>query len=204
MTWPSWRVLAVLGGVLALHVGGLALWQQARSVSGEGGWQSASSRPFRVRATVLQETVPELSKPDIAPIPQRPAAGLVNEARAPSTEPAQLAAPAPAGEKRPWAPLPSDYLTVEQVDAFPHPEDDWFLDRSQVPLTQAAWLITLRIWVSAAGRIDHVDMLDSDPHADWVNRLLAPLAQTAMVPAQLAGQAVPLTYVVQLAPDQLP
>ena len=204
MKCPSWRLLAVLAGVLAIHLSVLVWWQQARSVSGEEGWQAPSSRPFRVRATVLQKTLPALRQPVVAPIPQRPTAGLVREPQSPLTELAQLKAPAPAGEKRPWAPLPSDYLTVEQVDVFPHPQDDWLLDRSQVPVTQAAWLVTLRIWVSADGRIDHVDMLDSDPHADWINLLLAPLAQTPMVPAQLAGQAVPLTYVVQLAPDQLP
>ncbi len=204
MKRPSRRVLSVLAGVLALHFVVLLWWQQTRLVSGEGAWHASASHPFRVRATVLQEALPALRKPEVAPIPLRPTAGLVRDDRAPVAVPDQLMAPSSAGEKRPWAPLPSDYLTVEQVDAFPHPEDDWILDRSQVPLTQGAWLVTLRIWVSAAGRIDHVDMLDSDPHADWVNQLLTPLAQTPMVPAQLAGQAVPLTYVVQLAPDQLP
>ncbi|MDE2594913.1 MAG: hypothetical protein KGL57_11815 [Burkholderiales bacterium] len=204
MKRPSWRLLAVLAAVLAIHLGVWVWWLQAQSVSGEGAWQVSSSRPFRVRATVVKDALPVSRKPEIAPIPLRstptPAPGTQVPSMV-STLPMALAA---AGEKRPWAPLPSDYLAAEQVDAFPHPQDDWRLDWSQVPATQVGWRVTARLWVSATGQVDHVDMLDSEPHADWINLLLAPLAQTPMVSAQLAGQAVPVTYVVQLAPDQLP
>lgn len=204
MNRPPWRLLVVLGGVLALHVLGLIWWQQARSVSGDGAWHVNSSRPFRVKATVLKQTVLTPNQPEAKRIPQRPATDQGREAEtALPPQLAQPAAPAPAGNKRPWAPLPSDYLAVEQVDAFPHPQDDWQLDWSQVPITQTAWRITVRLWVSANGQIDHLELLDSEPHADWVNRLLAPLPRTPMAPAQLAGQAVPVSYVVQMAPDQL-
>lgn len=214
MKWPSWRVVSVLAGVLvcvlAVHLAVLVWWQQARSVSGDGVWTASAAHPFRVRATVLQEVVPQAPKTamgearEVAPIPLRSTADLIRETSAPLAAPAQLGAPAPSGQKQPWVPLPSDYLAVEQVDAFPHPQDDWQLDWSQVPMTQTAWRITLRIWVSAAGQIDHVEILDAEPQGDWVSRLLGPLARTDLVPAQLAGQAVPVTYVVQLAPDQLP
>ena len=73
----------------------------------------------------------------------------------------------------------------------------------QVPLTREAWRVTVRMWVSASGLVDHVETLDAQPAEPWVTKLLAPLVQTEMEPATLAGQPVPVTYVVQLAPEQL-
>ena len=201
MRRPSWRLLAVVVVVLAIHTGLLAWWQQARSVSGAGHWQLAASTPLRLRTTVLQPAKPRVAA-DALPLPQRPAAEGSEPDQPASTGSVPIALP-PAGENRPWAPLPSDYLAVEQVDAFPHPQDDWQLDWAQIPNTSVAWRITVRLWVSAAGQIDHVELLDAEPHTDWIPALLKPLARTPMAPAQLAGQAVPVTYVVQMAPDQL-
>lgn len=195
-------LLAVIVLVMAVHVVGLLWWTQAQAVAGQGVWAASHSQPFRVRATVLQETMmPAVSDANV------PDPALVRDAE-PQNLPAETPlddgqAVAHAGVEHLWVPSPSDYLSDEQVDVFPRPKDEWVLDWTQVPLTQAPWRVTVRMWVSVAGFVDHVETLDAQPAEAWVAKLLAPLARTEMEPATLAGQPVPVTYVVQLAPDQL-
>jgi hypothetical protein len=135
-----------------------------------------------------------------APLVVREAESQKPSAQAASDDGGALAQ---VGSARLWTPIPSDYLSDEQVDVFPRPKEEWMLDWPQVPLTHEAWRVTVRVWVSAAGFVDHVETLDAQPSAEWVSKFLAPLARTEMEPATLAGQPVPVTYVVQLAPDQL-
>jgi len=210
-----WLLVAVAGA----H--GLALawwWQRPTRVSGEGAWHASSA--FRVRATVLQEVsrppqrgwggeaAHATPRPDSAPV--RPP---IDQGVPPlSREPGADAQPVPnvsepslprAGERTLWLPSPAEYLSDEQVDTLPYPQDDWQLAWSQLPPTGGAWRVTLRLWVSPQGHIDHVEVLEIEPNLAWLSALFERVHQTAMVPATLAGQAVPVTYVVQLAPDQL-
>lgn len=195
-------LLTVIVLVMAVHVVGLLWWTQAQVVAGQDIWSTSQPQPFRVRATVLQETMmPAVSDANV------PDPALVREAA-----PQNLSAETPlddgqamahAGVEHLWVPSPSDYLSDEQVDVLPRPKDEWMLDWPQVPLTREAWRVTVRMWVSAAGFVDHVETLDAQPSAEWVSKFLAALARTEMEPATLAGQPVPVTYVVQLAPEQL-
>lgn len=192
--------------VIALHGAGVLWWARAQEGAGQGVWAASHSQPFRVRATVMQETMmmpmgdAEIPAPAPALAPVRQAESPKPSAQATSDDGGALAQ---VGAERPWAPIPSDYLSDEQVDEFPRPKDEWMLDWPQVPLTHDAWRVTVRMWVSAAGFVDHIETLDAQPSADWVSKFLAPLAKTELEPATLAGQPVPVTYVVQLAPDQL-
>lgn len=203
-----WRLTLVMSFVVVLHVAGVWWWMASQVGSGQGTWSSEHGGAFRVRSTVLQESLPSTTTDyetprhsvDVAPhqtvqadLPLPPAPSLAAAAPAPIT-----------GADPVWvSPIPSDYLSDEQVDVFPRPKDEWVLDWTQVPLSHAPWRVTVRMWVSAAGFVDHVETLDAQPSAEWVSKFLAPLARTEMEPATLAGQPVPVTYVVQLAPDQL-
>lgn len=197
-------LLAVMLLVIALHATGVLWWTQAQAVSGRGVWAASHSQPFRVRATVMQETmvmpVGDASVTAPSPLVVRDAESQKPSAQAASDDGGTLAQ---VGSERLWAPIPSDYFSDEQVDVISRPKDEWMLDWPQVPLTHEAWRVTVRMWVSAAGFVDHVETLDAQPSAEWVSKFLAPLARTEMEPATLAGQPVPVTYVVQLAPDQL-
>lgn len=195
----SWRVIGLLVGVLALHLLALHGWLTPQTVAGQGAWRVQPSSPrLKVRVTLATASLAPVAAVEHR-VPTRPgaAADLV-------TVSAQSGQPLPKiGQDKLWSPSPSDYLSIEQVDAYPRPVTDWDLNLAQVPTAQA-WLVTVRLWVSAAGQIDHVDVLDAHPQGPWISSLLAPLTHTEVVPAMLAGQAVPVTFVVQLAPDQLP
>ncbi len=75
------------------------------------------------------------------------------------------------------------------------------MDWQAAPVGAMGWVMTVRLWVSALGDIDHVEVLDAKPAGDWAARMVALLPRTPMLPATLAGQGVPVTYVVSLAPD---
>ena len=219
----SARFVWLLAAVAGVHLLGLGWWlQRASAVSGDGGWRPVSA--FRVRATVLQEvsTLPQIGLPGetvgAAPTVPRPvrllrfrsSTRLSTRLSKPLIEPhpesqGERAMPmmSRAGDRTLWWPSPTEYLSDEQVDALPYPKEDWQLAWGQVPATPGAWRVTLRLWVSSQGHIDHVETLEAEPSTAWVVALFESVQQTAMVPATLAGQPVPVTYVVQLAPDQL-
>lgn len=209
-----WLLVAVAGA----HLLALAWWwQRPARVSGDGVWHASSA--FRVRATVLQEVVrapqPGLGGESVRATPRTDAAPVRSESEQGATlssQPGSEAQPAPGvaesssprvGERTLWLPSPAEYLSDEQVDTLPYPQDDWQLAWNQLPPTAGAWRVTLRLWVSPQGHIDHVEALEIEPNLAWLLALFERVHQTVMVPATLAGQAVPVTYVVQLAPDQL-
>lgn len=201
-----WRLAMVMSSVVALHAIGVWGWMASQSGVGQGAWSSARSAHFRVRATVLQEVFATQARDGEhqtfdAPVRQT---AQVDKPLTQANGVLDAAVASMAGADTLWSPIPSDYLSDEQVDASPRPKDDWMLDWSQVPQTREAWRVTVRMWVSATGLVDHVETLDTQPAEAWVVKLLAPLAKTEMEPATLAGQPVPVTYVVQLAPEQLP
>ena len=203
----KWRLALVMSCVVVLHAAGVWWWTASRGGSGQAGWSSSHGLPFRVRATVLQEVAVVPMVPDAIQAPPVESRQAEPDQAVALLQTALTAAPSAAakvvGSNPVWSPIPSDYLSDEQVDVFPRPKDEWMLDWPQVPLTRGAWRATVRMWVSATGLVDHVETLDAQPPEAWVARLLAPLATTEMEPATLAGQPVPVTYVVQLAPDQL-
>lgn len=224
MKRPSWPLVLVSIGVLAAHLMGLMWWLGVPLVAGQAVWswvgptakpstQSSDRQPRQLSATPVRVTVVSalsLASPRQPPVPPVPLKPSRDQAPSPAqtalphpVEPSPTAAPQP-GTEQAWAPSPSAYLAAEQVDVFPRPVDEWQLDWTQVPRRQPGWQVTVRLWVSAAGLIDHVVVLDASPPGAWAGRLLAGLPRTVMRPGMLAGQPVPVTYVVLLAPDQLP
>lgn len=197
MRASTWRWSLLIGGVAALHLVLLNWGLPSPNVQGDEAWRVASSsrsaalRP--IRATVLHPKPQAPSHEEDVPEPTRS-----------DRPPAAASLSRPREGHRQWGPpSPAHYFSVEQVDQYAHPQQDWVLQLASVPIEVSNWRVTLQIWVSAEGRIDHVEKLEAYPDAPWVDAYLAPLKQTPMVPAQLAGQAVPVTMVVQLAPDQL-
>lgn len=91
----------------------------------------------------------------------------------------------------------ASYLDVDHADVAPRPIHGWFLDEELLAEVGRARVL-LKIWVSASGRIDHVEVLLTEPPGDWVVRALKPLLGTPMAPAQKDGQAVSVVTVVEL------
>lgn len=93
--------------------------------------------------------------------------------------------------------LAASYLDVDQADVTPRPIHGWFLDEELLAEVGRARVL-LKIWVSASGRIDHAEVLLTEPPGDWAVRALKPLLGTPMAPAQKDGQAVAVVTVVEL------
>ncbi|TDP85983.1 hypothetical protein EV672_102333 [Aquabacterium commune] len=102
----------------------------------------------------------------------------------------------PAGPQ--W--LAGRYTPADQLDQSPRPELGWFLDEDVLaPLPHGSMLV--RLWVSAEGRIDRVELLRADPPGDWALRALVPLPGTPMRPGARGGRPVAATLVVELVSD---
>lgn len=214
MAGPSKKPLvAVVLAVLVLHAWLLNWWITPQATQDVSAYPAAPT--FRVRATVLkaepQPAVPPSQSEVIAvtdePGPRTPLAtpaqALPEVPSSPSDRPLEVAAisQAPVASEPVWRPIPSHYFSDEQVEVLPIPKEDWVLDWPSAPTGAMGWVMTVRLWVSALGHIDHVDVLDAKPSGDWATRMAVPLSRTPMLPGTLAGQAVPVTYVVSLAPD---
>lgn len=214
MAGPSKKPLvAVVLAVLVLHAWLLNWWLTQQATQDVSAYPAAPA--FRVRATLLkaepQPPVPPSQSEVIAvtdePGPRTPLAtpaqALPEVAPPPSDRLVAVAASsqAPVASEPVWRPIPSHYFSDEQVDTLPIPKEDWLLDWQAAPTGAMGWVMTVRLWVSALGDIDHVEVLDAKPAGDWNARMVIPFARTPMFPATLAGQAVPVTYVVSLAPD---
>lgn len=93
--------------------------------------------------------------------------------------------------------LAASYLDVDQADVTPRPMHGWFLDE-EVLAEVGRTRVLLKIWVSANGKIDHAEVLLTEPPGDWAVRALKPLLGTPMAPAQKDGEAVAVVTVVEL------
>ncbi|MDE1997457.1 MAG: hypothetical protein KGI52_00875 [Burkholderiales bacterium] len=208
MRASTWRWGLLIGGVVALHLVLLNWGVPSSDVQGDEAWRVASPSSVRPIRAIVLHTDPQRTLHTEAPA-RPPVAERSDRSAGDDPADADQATAEPALDRqreghRHWGPpSPAHYLSVEQVDQYPHPQQDWVLHPASIPIQVSNWRVTLQIWVSADGRIDHVEKLEARPDEPWMDAYLAPLRQTTMVPAQLAGQAVPVTMVVQLAPDQL-
>ena len=184
---PLLVALAVAGG---LHLG---FWWWLRSppvVQGHGDWS-----PLKVRVSTvvsdqapMQEPPKPVLEPTVGPSEQKP-------------EPAPSDEPKP-GVAQTEAPSPTRYMTLQQVDQYPRPVTGWTVPPPQFMPPQG-WRAIVQLWVAADGHIDHVALLKAEPAGEWAEGLLPYLVRTEMIPASLAGINVPVTFVVQIAPDQV-
>lgn len=107
--------------------------------------------------------------------------------------------------------LKAHHWPAEALDRSPQPELGWFLDENALAALPHARL-TVRLWVSASGQIEHVALLEAEPATAgaspsdarapaWALRALQPLRLTPMRPGEQGGRPVPATLVVELSSD---
>lgn len=93
--------------------------------------------------------------------------------------------------------LSASYFEPDQVERSPRPVYGWLLDEDVLTAVGRTHLL-IKLWVSADGRIDHVEVLKSEPLGEWVERSLRFLRETSMEPAVRDGLPVAATTVVEL------
>lgn len=92
------------------------------------------------------------------------------------------------------------YLPAEDLSDSPRPDPGWLLDEEALASVRQARL-TLRVWVSAEGRIDRVALISAEPAGDWVERAVQRLPETHMLPGLKDGRPVPSTAVVEISSE---
>jgi len=180
-----------------------------------GGWRAAQSSGWRVHeGPVAGATVhgPSMAVRWLPEADRQPLTGPLSEALAsePSASaswrgPANEFAAGPAGVAPAVAPggrrgAVVDYVPAEALSDRPRPEPGWVLDEDALASVRQARL-TMRVWVSAQGRIDRVALLSAEPPGEWAERTLQRLPDTAMSPGFKDGHAVPSTLVVEIASE---
>ncbi len=92
------------------------------------------------------------------------------------------------------------YLPAEDLSDSPRPDAGWLLDEEALASARQVRL-TMRVWVSAEGRIDRVALLSAEPAGDWVKRAVQRLPETRMLPGLKDGRPVPSTVVVEISSE---
>lgn len=93
--------------------------------------------------------------------------------------------------------LSASYFEPDQVERSPRPVYGWRLDEDVLTAVGRTHLL-IKLWVSVDGRIDHIEVLQSEPLGEWVERTLRFLRETPMEPAVRDGLPVAATTVVEL------
>lgn len=101
----------------------------------------------------------------------------------------------------PFAINPDAYLPADALETQPQLAGPWQLNESAVPpRTSGApttLTIAMRLWVSAQGHIDAVQVLSAEPAVPWLESLLQDIAQTPLRPATEQGRAVASSWLVE-------
>lgn len=175
------------------------------------GWQAAQSSGWRAHAGPVMAASPHGPSMAVRWLPEvarQPLTGPLSEAlasepsasaswRGPANEPAGGApAVAPGGQRGAVV----DYVPAEALSNSPRPEPGWVLDEDALASVRQARL-TMRVWVSAAGRVDRVVLLSAEPPGDWAERAVQRLPDTLMSPGFKDGHAVASTLVVEIASE---
>lgn len=197
------RALVLATGLaVLLHLGVWWGWQASRSGAWSGRGAALLQAPQN-RGVAMQLRWQSPSLPDQARLdepPPEPAQPLphAQDGGVPEVPPRAAGAHAPDPAGRPGRAM--QYLLAETLSDSPHPDAGWVLDEDVLAGVRQARL-TLRLWVSAEGRIDRVALLSAEPAGDWAERAVQHLADTPMQPGLLAGRAVPSTLVVEIASE---
>lgn len=177
----------------ALHAG---LWLAWPSAGLTGGWQVLSP------AAVAQPPVGHhLARMVVRADPRTDAREV--SAQTPATPGSHDVGMGHEASPRPDSPsggpawLANRYLDADQVERSPRPVHGWFLDEEAL-LGVGRTHVLIKLWVSAAGRIDHAEVLQADPPGDWVGQALRTLPGTPMEPATQGGRPVAAVTVVEL------
>jgi hypothetical protein len=101
----------------------------------------------------------------------------------------------------PFAINPDAYWPADTLDQAPQLAGPWQLNESAVPHRApgqpTSVTIALRLWVSAEGRIDAVQVISVDPELPWIESLLQNIHQTALRPARQQGRPVAASWLVE-------
>ena len=171
--WWAWPGAGVTGGVRAPLVSATT-------------WSSAGEHLVSLVVRAESRADEPASPPDAAvPAPTHEAVTGNEAALRPASS---LGGPA-------W--LAGTYLDADQVERSPRPVHGWFLDEDAL-LAVGRTRLLIKLWVSAQGHIDHVEVLQAQPSGDWVGRALRTLPATPMEPATQDGRAVASVTVVEL------
>lgn len=193
---PSW-CLAACAAVL-LHAGLWWGWQVVR----QGAWPGPATQWAGLRSTQGSAVQLRLMASPAAQEDARPdavaSADVVPDALLQSLPPpaAGHAAATPAGRQG----VAAIYLPAEALSDSPRPDPGWLLDEEALASVRQARL-TMRVWVSAEGRIDRVALLSAEPAGDWVARAVQRLPETPMLPGLKDGRPVASTLVVEISSE---
>jgi len=114
---------------------------------------------------------------------------------------AATAAAAAGNAQDPLAINPDAYLPADALDHQPQLAGPWQLNEFAVPpRTPGAptmLTIAMRLWVSADGHIDAVQVLSAEPEVPWLESLLQNITQTPLRPAYEQGRAVASSWLVE-------
>jgi len=213
--WGLWRQHAGQGE----RVRGEAVHLRFRTVSasspGQGSDLTSSSRLAASPPQVMDRaTVPAASSSPRAPSswasqagaqassegPVMVESGMDEALQAVSTRERAIAAAA-GNAQDPWAINPDAYLPADALDHPPQLAGPWQLNESAVPPrtlgAPTTLTIAMRLWVSADGHIDAVQVLSAEPEVPWLESLLQNITQTPLRPAYEQGRAVASSWLVE-------
>ncbi len=191
-----WCVAACAAALL--HAGLWWGWQAVHQGNLPGHATHAVGRPSAQGASVQVRLMASLATPAGAQPEAALLEGAVSDALLRSLPPSAAGHTAlkPAGRQG----VAANYLPAETLSDSPRPDPGWLLDEEALSSVRHARL-TMRLWVSAEGRIDRVALLSAEPAGDWVERAVQRLPETPMLPGLKDGRAVPSTLVVEIASE---
>ena len=189
---PAAPWLCALAGALALHLAAFLLIRTH--------YHRPMDAPPRKALQVAVRVLPPAPPPApvaVLPAPSVPAPSVVpprmRKAPAPRPPPPPPAEPAPAP-----APQAPQWLDATRADRAPAPQDNrWLLAQDQ-PWPDAFPHVWIRLWISASGRIERVEIEGAAARDPAVRALFAPIADTPMLPAMIGRVPVPSTMRVEL------
>jgi hypothetical protein len=115
--------------------------------------------------------------------------------------PTRTPAAAAGNAQDPFAINPDAYLPADALDKPPQLAGPWQLNEAAVPPRQpgspTTLTIAMRLWVSADGHIDAVQVLSAEPEVPWLESLLQDITQTPLRPATEQGRAVASSWLVE-------
>lgn len=81
------------------------------------------------------------------------------------------------------------FLSIDEVDTPAMPVGEWVIDFSELPSGHISGLV-IEMWISAAGKLEHWELVGDLANREIIKRSLRQLANTPINPALLNGRSV--------------
>ncbi|MFM1980852.1 MAG: hypothetical protein RLZ68_2117 [Pseudomonadota bacterium] len=81
------------------------------------------------------------------------------------------------------------FLSIDEVDTPAMPVGEWVIDFSELPPGRISGLV-IEMWISAAGKLEHWELVGDLANRELIKRSLRQLAATPINPALLNGRSV--------------